>query len=621
MNGGELILTDQPTSQALLVIAILAIIGLAGTTFLSWRQSRLAWAAKRQAILEAQLLRTSKQRFRQLADATFEGIVIHKDGIIIDVNTALAAMLGYPQEALIGRNLFDITDASLHPRLAAHMAALREGRDVAFGDGIGETLLLHADGTRIPAEIHARTLPFEGGDARVIAIRDVRERKEAEERIRHLAHHDALTGLPNRNLFRDRLVQVVARAKRTGTTVAVLSLDLDRFRSVNEMGGTEAGDALLREVAVRLTDSIRADDTVARISGDEFAVIQVGVSHPDGPAIMAARLIKAMAQPFALPGHAEPIVVGASLGIALYPSDGEDGDTLMRAADHARARAKEGGRGTYRFCEPEMDRRLQERRALEADLRQALATEQFELYYQPLADCQSTRLQGFEALLRWRHPERGMVSPAEFIPLAEECGLINTLGAWVLRSACRAAAAWPRQIPVAINLSPVQFRQPDLATEILGILKETGLAPERLELEITEGVLISEPERTLATLNALKEAGIRISLDDFGTGYSSLSYLQRFPFDKLKIDHSFIQGMESHSGSMAIVRAVIALGRSLHLTITAEGVETPKQLALLQAQACDQAQGYLLGRPLPGEDARRLIDEDQPLVRQTQAAE
>ncbi|WP_374370514.1 putative bifunctional diguanylate cyclase/phosphodiesterase [Dongia sp.] len=621
MNGGELILTDQPTSQALLVIAILAIIGLAGTTFLSWRQSRLAWAAKRQAILEAQLLRTSKQRFRQLADATFEGIVIHKDGIIIDVNTALAAMLGYPQEALIGRNLFDVTDPSLHARLAAHLAALRESRDVAFGDGIGETLLLHADGTRIPAEIHARTLPFEGGDARVIAIRDVRERKEAEERIRHLAHHDALTGLPNRNLFRDRLVQVVARAKRTGTTVAVLSLDLDRFRSVNEMGGTEAGDALLREVAVRLTDSIRADDTVARISGDEFAVIQVGVSHPDGPAIMAARLIKAMAQPFALPGHAEPIVVGASLGIALYPSDGEDGDTLMRAADHARARAKEGGRGTYRFCEPEMDRRLQERRALEADLRQALATEQFELYYQPLADCQSTRLQGFEALLRWRHPERGMVSPAEFIPLAEECGLINTLGAWVLRSACRAAAAWPRQIPVAINLSPVQFRQPDLATEILGILKETGLAPERLELEITEGVLISEPERTLATLNALKEAGIRISLDDFGTGYSSLSYLQRFPFDKLKIDHSFIQGMESHSGSMAIVRAVIALGRSLHLTITAEGVETPKQLALLQAQACDQAQGYLLGRPLPGEDAKRLIDEDQPLVRQTQAAE
>lgn len=621
MNGAELILSDQAMSQMLLVIAILAIIGLAGTTFLSWRQSRLAWAAKRLASMEAQLLRTSKQRFRQLADATFEGIVIHKDGIIIDVNTALAAMLGYPQEALIGRSLFDITDASLHPRLAAHMAALRENRDAAFGDGIGETLLVHADGTRIPAEIHARTLPFEGGDARVIAIRDVRERKEAEERIRHLAHHDALTGLPNRNLFRDRLVQVVARAKRTGTTVAVLSLDLDRFRSVNETGGAEAGDALLREVAVRLTDSIRADDTVARISGDEFAVIQVGVSHPDGPAIMAARLIKAMAQPFTLPGHAEPIVVGASLGIALYPSDGEDGDTLMRAADHARTRAKEGGRGTYRFCEPEMDRRLQERRALEADLRQALATEQFELYYQPLADCQSTRLQGYEALLRWRHPERGMVSPAEFIPLAEECGLINNLGAWVMRTACREAAAWPREISIAVNLSPVQFRQPDLATEILGILAETGFAPERLELEITEGVLISEPERTLATLNALKDAGIRISLDDFGTGYSSLSYLQRFPFDKLKIDHSFIQGMESHSGSMAIVRAVIALGRSLHLTVTAEGVETPKQLALLQAQACDQAQGYLLGRPLPKEDARRLIDEDQPLVRQTQAAE
>jgi diguanylate cyclase (GGDEF)-like protein/PAS domain S-box-containing protein len=605
-----------------IVLALTTLLAaLTGGILVYWSQTQQARVARRLAQTEAQRLRTSEQRFRQLADATFEGIVIHKDGIIIDANTALAAMVGCPQELLIGRSLFDLTDPSLHAKLRQQLAGLRQGEDINMKDGSCETLLRHSDGSTIPAEIHARTLPFEHGDARVIAIRDTRERKAAEERIRHLAHHDALTGLPNRNLFRDRLVQVVARAKRTGNTVAVLSLDLDRFRSVNETGGTAAGDALLREVAARLSDSIRADDTVARLSGDEFAIIQVGVSHPDGPAILAARLVKAMAQPFTLPGHAEPIVVGASIGVALYPSDGECGDSLMRAADHARTRAKEGGRGTYRFFEPEMDRRLQERRALEADLRQALAAEQFELYYQPLADCQSTKLQGFEALLRWRHAERGMVSPAEFIPLAEECGLINNLGAWVLRSACREAAAWPKEVSVAVNLSPVQFRQPDLAAEILAILAETGLAPERLELEITEGVLIGDPERTLATLNILKAAGLKISLDDFGTGYSSLSYLQRFPFDKLKIDHSFIQGMESHAGSMAIVRAVIALGRSLHLTVAAEGVETMKQLALLQAQACDQAQGYLLSRPMPSSDARRLIAEDLPLTHKIKAAE
>ena len=609
------------TASAHLAMTLAALAGLAITLLLYWRQVRLAHHAQCLAATEAERLRGSEQRFRQLADATFEGIVIHKDGVIIDVNTSLAALLGYPRETLHGRSLFDLTDPSLHEKLKTQLAALRADSDPAFHQSVTDTLLRHADGSTIPAEIHARTLPFEGGNARVIAIRDMRAARAAEERIRHLAHHDALTGLPNRALYRDRLVQVLARAKRTGTTVAVLSLDLDRFRNVNEVGGTAAGDALLREVATRLADTIRADDTVARLSGDEFAIIQVGVSHPDGPAVLASRLVKALAQPFTLPGHAEPIVVGASVGIALYPGDGACGDTLMRAADHARARAKEGGRGTYRFFESEMDRRLLERRALEGDLRQALATEQLELYYQPLADCQNTRLQGFEALVRWRHPERGMVSPAEFIPLAEECGLINMLGTWVLRTACRAAATWPAHISVAVNLSPVQFRQPDLAAQILAILSESGLDHRRLELEITEGVLIGEPERTLATLNTLKEAGLRISLDDFGTGYSSLSYLQRFPFDKLKIDHSFIQGMESHPGSMAIVRAVIALGRSLHLTVTAEGVETEKQLALLQAQACDQAQGYLLGRPMTRDAAEQLIAADQPLSCRDCAAE
>jgi EAL domain-containing protein (putative c-di-GMP-specific phosphodiesterase class I) len=330
----------------------------------------------------------------------------------------------------------------------------------------------------------------------------------------------------------------------------------------------------------------------------------VGLSHPDGPAVMADRLVKTLGEPFIICGH--HIVIGTSIGIALYPSDGISGDELLRAADTALDRAKAAGGGTYRFFESEMDLRLQERRRLERDLRQALNANQLELHYQPLVDCEHLTVLGCEALLRWRHPERGPISPAEFIPLAEECGLIMQLGDWVLRTACREAASWPCEKIVAVNLSPIQFRQTDLAEQILAILAETGLAPNRLEIEITEGVLIEDTERTLAILKELKTAGIHISLDDFGTGFSSLSYLQRFPFDKIKIDRSFIWAMEQNPDSMAIVRAVIALGRSLRITVTAEGVETPTQLAWLQHEDCDQAQGYLLGKPMSRTDIAKL---------------
>ena len=341
------------------------------------------------------------------------------------------------------------------------------------------------------------------------------------------------------------------------------------------------------------------------LGADEFALIQVGLVHPGGPAIMADRLVKALAKPFEIVGH--HIVIGTSIGIALYPSDSASGDELLRAADTALGRAKESGGGTFRFFESEMDTRLQERRHLERDLRQALAADQLELHYQPLVDCNRLTVLAFEALLRWKHPERGNVSPADFIPVAEECGLIVQLGAWVLRTACREAATWPADKIVAVNLSPIQFRQPDLVQEILGILAETGLAPQRLELEITEGVLIEDTERTLAALTALKAAGIHISLDDFGTGFSSLGYLHRFPFDKIKIDRSFIWEMEKNPDSMSIVRAIIALGRSLRIMVTAEGVETAQQLAWLQSEACDQAQGYLLGKPMPRAEVARLI--------------
>jgi diguanylate cyclase (GGDEF)-like protein/PAS domain S-box-containing protein len=594
----------EPMPMSLCIAALLALAGAGLLLLLQLRRSRRS-RAETAALRESEArLRASEARFRQLADATFEGLVIHRDGIVIDANTAMAAILGWPQEMLVGRNVFDFCMPASQETLRLHIDALAAPHAAMGAEAPVELELRHADGSAIPVEILGRTMPFENGDARVVAVRDIRERKAAEERILHLAHHDTLTSLPNRNLFRDRLNQAMARAKRGGNTVAVLCLDLDRFKPVNDSFGPEIADELLRQVALRLLHSIRADDTVARLGADEFALIQVGLSHPDGPAFMADRLVKALSDPFIICGH--HIVIGTSIGIALYPNDGISGDELLRAADTALDRAKAAGGGTYRFFESEMDLRLQERRRLEHDLRQALTANQLELNYQPLVDCEHLTALGCEALLRWRHPERGPISPAEFIPLAEECGLIRQLGDWVLRTACSEAAGWPQGKIVAVNLSPIQFRQPDLAEQILAILAETGLAPQRLELEITEGVLIEDTERTLATLSMLKDAGIRISLDDFGTGFSSLSYLQRFPFDKIKIDRSFIWAMEQNPDSMAIVRAVIALGKSLRITVTAEGVETPRQLAWLQQEHCNQAQGYLLGKPMSRAEIARL---------------
>ncbi|MDY0884540.1 EAL domain-containing protein [Dongia soli] len=611
-------LTIQVAAVAFLILAL----SLAGAIIDQHLAHRSA--------VEAQKLRASEARFRQLADSTFEGIIIHVDGKIVDVNDALSNLVGLPADRLIGRHFLDIVAPSSAAKVQMQLSVIAERRATAGGrktdparsDQSGaeaptavkaiEIELRHADGTIIPVEVFGRIIQHGNTDARVVAVRDIRERKAAEERIRFMAHHDALTGLPNRNLFHDRLNHAIARSKRGATTVAVLCMDLDRFKNVNDLSGHAAGDELLRQVANRLSASVRAEDTVARLSGDEFAIVQVGVNHPDGPAVLADRLVKAMAKPFDLGG--QQTIIGTSIGISLFPGDGDKGDELVRAADTALYRAKSAGRGTFRFFEAQMDMRLQERRLLERDLRQALATNQLEVHYQPLVDCDQVKVLGFEALVRWTHPERGSISPAEFIPLAEESGLIIPLGAWVLRTACTEAAAWPDDKIIAVNLSPAQFRHADLAREVLTILDETGLPPHRLELEITEGVLIDDTDRTLETLNTFKEAGVRISLDDFGTGYSSLSYLQRFPFDKIKIDRSFIWEMEKNPDSMSIVRAVIALGRSLRITVTAEGVETQEQLALLQNEQCDQAQGFLLGRPLPLRDVGKLLAEPRLTV-------
>jgi diguanylate cyclase (GGDEF)-like protein len=433
------------------------------------------------------------------------------------------------------------------------------------------------------------------GGGYVATHEDVTAAVRAETRIRHMARYDALTHLPNRVHFREKLqnaLQAVSHKDRA----AVLCLDLDHFKEVNDSLGHPAGDALLLAVANRLRECTRELDTVARLGGDEFAIVQVGSAQPSGATELAGRLIETLSRPYDLNGH--QVVVGASVGIALAPEDGNGADELLKNADMALYRAKSNGRGTHSLFEPEMEAEMQARRWLEVGLRKALEEEEFELHYQPLVNLQENRVIGFEALLRWRHPERGLVPPGEFIPLAEETGLIVPIGDWVIRRACADAATWPHNLSVAVNLSAVQFKGRHLTTVVFGALAASHLLPSRLELEITESILLKDSEATLATLHQLRDFGVRISMDDFGTGYSSLSYLRSFPFDKIKIDQSFVSDLDGSDDSLAIIRAVTGLGAALGMTTTAEGVETSAQLDCLRNEGCNEVQGFLFSKPL-----------------------
>jgi diguanylate cyclase (GGDEF)-like protein len=393
---------------------------------------------------------------------------------------------------------------------------------------------------------------------------------------------------------------------------AVLCLDLDRFKSVNDALGHPFGDKLLRHVAERIRGCVREGDTVARLGGDEFAVLQGNISEPSEASLLAARLNAAISAPFDLDGH--QVVIGVSVGIAFAPSDADDPDQLLKSADMALYRAKSDGRGTYRYFEREMDALMQARRELELDLRRAIAESEFELYYQPLINLTSGKICGFEALLRWNHPTRGLIPPTDFIPLAEETEMIVPIGEWVLRQACLEATKWPAELRVAVNLSTVQFKKRDLADIVSGALADAGLAPKRLEVEITESVLLLNNEATLTTLHQLREIGVRISMDDFGTGYSSLSYLRSFPFDKIKIDRSFVHDLPTSQDSMAIIRAVTGLGASLGMATTAEGVETEEELAHLKREGCTEAQGYLFSRPKPASELPALLEKQASLM-------
>jgi len=547
-------------------------------------------------------LKARENSFRLLFDGNPVPMWLYDpDGLrFMSVNDAAIAHYGYSREQFLAMSLQDIwpQDEWIAHRAVARAVGATYQSDLTWRH-------LKGDGSEIEVLTYARRIVFRNQQAVLVAILDVTERKQAEARIEHMAHHDALTDLPNRVLFHRRLGEALARVGCGGGNLAVLCIDLDQFKSVNDTLGHPIGDVLLKTVAGRLGRCLRETDMVARLGGDEFAIIMPSIDGPHDAEMVASRVVERLGQPYQVGGH--EVFVGASVGIAIAPGDGEDADMLLRNADMALYRAKADGRGRLHFFEPELDRRIQLRRALELDLRKALSNSEFELYYQPLINVRTGQVSAFEALLRWQHPERGLVSPAEFIPLAEEIGLIIPLGEWVLREACAEAMTWPADVKVAVNLSPVQFKSRSLVSAVLTALAYSRLPAARLELEITESVLLGETDANLATLHQLRELGVHISMDDFGTGYSSLSYLRSFPFDKIKIDQSFVRELAERPDCMAIIRAVAGLGKSLGIATTAEGVETLEQLERLRAEGCTEVQGYLFSPPRRASEAAKLL--------------
>ena len=522
----------------------------------------------------------------------------------LSANDAAVAHYGYAREQFLEMTVVDVVSLADRERFAQ-----QAGGSAALGEQHWRHV--KADGAEIDVVVYSQELEYDGVAAALAANMDVTERKLAEARVAHMAHHDPLTDLANRVLFRERLAGALSRVARTKGIVAVLCVDLDRFKEVNDTLGHPVGDALLTAVAERLRACVRSSDTVSRFGGDEFAIVQDGVSDPKEVGALAARLLERINRPYRLDGR--DVVVSASIGVAIAPNDAEDGDALLKHADTALYRAKADGRSNFRFFEAAMDSRLQSRRDLEVALRSALVNGELELHYQPLVDLHTNEVTGFEALLRWNHPERGAVSPGEFIPIAEESGLIGPLGEWVLHEACVEAATWPTDLTVAINLSPLQFSSGNLVAIVINALGSSGLAARRLELEITESVLLQENEHNLAALRQLHEIGARISLDDFGTGYSSLSYLRSFPFDKIKIDRSFVNEISDNADCRTIVRAIAELASGLRMVTTAEGVESIDQLERVRAEGCTEAQGFIFSQPMQSSKIRAFLAEHRRL--------
>ena len=544
-------------------------------------------------LIESTTTRSALERIRTLANAAYEGIVVVQNGIIKDANAAFCDLAGVQLEDLLGKSVGDgllTFDDDLGVQIDAER---REGH-------------MHPvhGGPSVPVEIFARVMDdgarSETRGLTVLAIRDLRERRSAEEKIRYLAEHDGLTGLPNRNALQTRLSAALDRVEASGEALAVICVDLDHFKEANDLHGHHAGDAVLVEAARRLHDSVTAPSFAARLGGDEFVVVQItDQDQPSAAAELAGALLETLKEGMSHEG--QDLAMAASLGVSLYPDDGRTGEALLANADMALYRAKESGRGAYRFFKREMDETIRERRNLARELRQAIIDEDLVVHYQPQARACDGEILGFEALVRWRHPARGMIPPLDFIPLAEETGLILPLGEWVLRKSCAEAAQWDKPLSIAVNLSPLQLNQPNLAQLVHEILIETGLSPLRLELEVTESALFKDYQRALDNLRRLKALGVRIAMDDFGTGFSSLSTLQSFPFDKIKVDKSFVENIHRDERATVIVKAVLGLGRSLDIPVVAEGVETDEQLQFLRGEDCAEVQGYAIGRPAPAD--------------------
>jgi diguanylate cyclase (GGDEF)-like protein/PAS domain S-box-containing protein len=515
---------------------------------------------------------------------------------LLAVNDAALGLYGHGRDKFLTMTTHDLQLAEYVAENAPQRSGMLQERNWRH---------VRADGSPIEVTSYSRALDYEGRAAKLVALVDVTDRKRVEARITHMAHHDDLTGLANRLLFRQCLDAAAKRSRDHGRMVGVLYIDLDNFKDINDALGHPIGDLLLRAVAARLSLCVRKDEIVARLGGDEFALIQDGIGGPGEIETVAARLIEVLGEPYDIEGRV--VTVAASVGIAMAPRNGEDTESLLRYADLALYSAKADGGRTFKVFEPEMNLRLQARRALEHDLRDALANDELELHYQPSIDLASGRVAGFEALLRWSHPERGAISPVEFVPIAENIGLIDGLGEWVLRRACADAAGWPSDVRVAVNLSPLQFKSRKVLQSVLVALASSGVSARRLELEITESVLLQENEANLATLHELRALGARIALDDFGIGYSSLSYLRMFPFDKIKIDRSFVMALPDNQECVKIIRAMVELAKSLGMDTTAEGIETSEQLAHLRGLGCAEGQGFLFSRARPAREVSDML--------------
>jgi diguanylate cyclase (GGDEF)-like protein/PAS domain S-box-containing protein len=550
--------------------------------------------------LAERAIRDSEERMSKFAAATNEGIFFHKNGILTDVNEALLAITGYTREEMIGHNTLEFVPPAWQREVTDYMRAERED---AY-----EAEVMHKKGYNIAVELVGKTLRLGDETYRLGALREITARKHAEARIQYLAHHDMLTGLPNRAYLIERLTTILALARRHGTLVAVMFIDLDNFKTVNDSLGHHSGDALLKEVAARIKEVLREADMVSRIGGDEFLAILADFATPEDAAKVADKLLQTISAPIALEGT--QMCANASIGISVFPRDGDNADDLIRHADAAMYSVKERGRGHSRFYTPDLSNAAAETLARESRLREALQHGEFVLFYQPQVSVDDLRLVGIEALVRWRHPELGLIDPSEFIQFAETHGLIDEIGQYVLREACRQNKAWQAAgfaaLPISVNVSAVQFHRGALVADVKRVLEETGLEGRYLELELTESLLMDR-EVAGEALAGLRALGVKITIDDFGTGYSSLSYLKRYPIDKLKIDRSFIDDLGTDADDRAIAIAIINLAKTLKLTALAEGVERQEQLDFLRVYGCDEFQGYLAGNPVPAEAFKQIV--------------